>query len=301
MTEERVPRSGQSPCLATAGCAVGFGDRVSAFWFGCSGLRRENRQQQIPLLAVHSLAAWRACRQRVKTDPGEAETGEELAMTLQARVILHRRDWDAAFFDLDGVLTDTARLHIDAWKRLFDGFLRRHAAISGEAFAPFDAGPDYLAYVDGRPREDGVRRFLASRGINLPEGSEGDPDDADTVAVLSRRKDGMFLQALQAGADPLPMAEELLRELRRLGIGTAVVSSSRNCAAVLEMTGLSPHVDVRVDGLDAIKLRLPGKPAPDLFLEAARRLNVTPSRGTLFVRSPVSRPAVVAGSGKWSA
>jgi beta-phosphoglucomutase family hydrolase len=203
-------------------------------------------------------------------------------MTLQGRVILHRRDWDAAFFDMDGVLTDTARLHIDAWKCLFDGFLRSHAAVSGEAYVPFDMGTDYLTYVDGRLREDGVRLFLASRGINLPEGSEGDPDDAGTVAALSRRKDGMFLQALQVGADPLPMAEELLCELRRLGIGTAVVSSSRNCAAVLEAAGLSPHVDVRVDGLDSIKLRLPGKPAPDLFLEAARRLNVTPSRGTLF-------------------
>jgi HAD superfamily hydrolase (TIGR01509 family) len=201
-------------------------------------------------------------------------------MTLQGRVILDRRDWDAAFFDMDGVLTDTARLHIDAWKCLFDGFLRSHAAVSGEAYVPFDMGTDYLTYVDGRLREDGVRLFLASRGINLPEGSEGDPDDAGTVAALSRRKDGMFLQALQVGADPLPMAEELLCELRRLGIGTAVVSSSRNCAAVLEAAGLSPHV--RVDGLDSIKLRLPGKPAPDLFLEAARRLNVNPSRGTLF-------------------
>jgi beta-phosphoglucomutase family hydrolase len=204
-------------------------------------------------------------------------------MTLQARVVLHRRDWDAAFFDMDGVLTDTARLHIDAWKRLFDGFLRRHAAVSGEACVPFDTGTDYLTYVDGRPREDGVRLFLASRGITLSEGSEDDPDDADTVAALSRRKDGMFLQALlQVGAEPLPMAKELLRELRHLGIGTAVVSSSRNCAAVLEAAGLSPHVDVRVDGLDSIKLRLPGKPAPDLFVEAARRLNVTPSRGILF-------------------
>ena len=118
----------------------------------------------------------------------------------------------------------------------------------------------------------------------------------------SRRKDGMFLQALQAGVDPLPMAEQLLRELRRLGIGTAVVPSSQNCAAVLEMAGLSPHVHVRVDGLDAIKLRLPGKPAPDLFLEAAPRLNVAPSRGTLSTMCwLVSRPAVVAGSGKWSA
>ena len=203
-------------------------------------------------------------------------------MAVQARVVLRRRDWDAAFFDMDGVLTDTVRLHIDAWKRLFDDFLRRQAAASGEAFVPFDTRADYLPYVDGRPREDGVRLFLASRGIKLPEGAERDPWDAETVAALSRRKDLMFLQALQAGADPLPGAEDLLRELRRLGIGTAVVSSSRNSAAVLEATGLAPHVDVRVDGLDAIKLGLPGKPAPDLFLEAARRMKAAPARGILF-------------------
>lgn len=203
-------------------------------------------------------------------------------MTVQARVILHSCDWDAALFDMDGVLTDTARLHIDAWKRLFDNFLSRHAAASGEALVPFDTRTDYLAYVDGRPREDGVRLFLASRGIKLPEGSETDPDDAETIDALSRRKDDMFLHALQAGVDPLPGAEELLLELRRLGIGTAVVSSSRNCAAVLEAAGLAQHVDIRIDGLDAIKLGLPGKPAPDLFLEAARRLNAAPARSILF-------------------
>jgi beta-phosphoglucomutase family hydrolase len=214
--------------------------------------------------------------------PDEPEQERKSAMTVQARVVLRRCDWDAAFFDMDGVLTDTARLHIDAWKRLFDDFLRRQAVASGEAFVPFDMRADYLAYVDGRPREDGVRLFLGSRGIKLPEGSESEPGDAETVVALSRRKDCMFSEALQAGADPLPGADKLLRELRRLGIGTAVVSSSRNCADVLEAAGLTPLVDVRVDGLDAIKLGLPGKPAPDPFLEAARRLNAVPARGVLF-------------------
>jgi len=195
---------------------------------------------------------------------------------------LHRRDWDAALFDMDGVLTDTARLHIDAWQQLFDEFLRRRAAASGEAFVPFDTGADYLAYVDGRPREDGVRLFLASRGIALPEGAESDRDEAETVAALSRRKDGIFGRALEAGVAPLPGAEPLLRQLRHVGIGIAVVSSSRNCAAVLAATGLSALVDVRVDGMDAVTLGLPGKPAPDLFLEAARRLGVEPRRGILF-------------------
>lgn len=195
---------------------------------------------------------------------------------------MHRRDWDAAFFDMDGVLTDTARLHIDAWQELFDDFLRRRAAASGEAFVPFDTGADYLAYVDGRPREDGVRLFLASRGIALPEGAETDRDGAETVAALSRRKDDIFGRALRAGVASLPGAEPLLRQLRHVGILIAVVSSSRNCAAVLEATGLSALVDVRVDGMDAVTLGLPGKPAPDLFLEAARRLGVEPRRGILF-------------------
>jgi beta-phosphoglucomutase family hydrolase len=195
---------------------------------------------------------------------------------------LHRRDWDAAFFDMDGVLTDTARLHIDAWQQLFDEFLRRRAAASGEAFVPFDTGADYLAYVDGRPREDGVRLFLASRGIALPEGAETDRDGAETVAALSRRKDDIFGRALEAGVASLPGAEPLLRQLRHVGILIAVVSSSRNCAAVLAATGLSALVDVRVDGMDAVTLGLPGKPAPDLFLKAARRLGVEPRRGILF-------------------
>jgi len=183
---------------------------------------------------------------------------------------------------MDGVLTDTARLHIDAWRQLFDDFLHRRAAASGEPFVPFDTGADYLAYVDGRPREDGVRLFLASRGIGLPEGAESDRDGAETVAALSRRKDDIFGRALRAGVAPLPGAEPLLRQLRHVGILIAVVSSSRNCAAVLEATGLSALVDVRVDGMDAVTLGLPGKPAPDLFLEAARRLGVEPRRGILF-------------------
>lgn len=203
-------------------------------------------------------------------------------MTERDPIILRKRDWDAAFFDMDGVLTDTTRLHIDAWEKLFNEFLGRRAAASGEAFVPFDTTADYLAYVDGRPREDGVRLFLASRGVTLSEGSESSPDESDTVTALSRRKDELFARALQAGADPLPGAEPLLRQLRDLGILIAVVSSSRNCAAVLAATGLAPLVDVRVDGVDAVTLGLPGKPAPALFQEAARRLGVEPRRGILF-------------------
>jgi beta-phosphoglucomutase-like phosphatase (HAD superfamily) len=155
------------------------------------------------------------------------------------RIVLSRHDHDAVLFDLDGVLTDTARLHAAAWKRLFDGLLRRRAAATGGVFVPFDSGADYLAHVDGRPREDGVRQFLASRGLRLPEGTGDDPEEAETVAALARRKDGVFARQLQAGVEPAPGAATLLRALRRVGMRTAVVSSSRNCAAVLEAAGLA--------------------------------------------------------------
>jgi beta-phosphoglucomutase family hydrolase len=200
----------------------------------------------------------------------------------QPGIILSRHDHDAVLFDLDGVLTDTAHLHAAAWKRLFDGLLRWRAAATGGVFVPFDSGADYLAHVDGRPREDGVRQFLASRGLRLPEGTGDDPEEAETVAALARRKDGLFARQLQAGVEPAPGAAALLRVLRRVGMRTAVVSSSRNCAAVLEAAGLAGFLDTRVDGVDAAALRLPGKPAPDLFLEAARRLGAKPHRGVVF-------------------
>ena len=203
-------------------------------------------------------------------------------MAEQTNLTLSKRDWDVALFDMDGVLTDTARLHTTAWKRLFDAFLDRRATATGGSFIPFDPRDDYLAYVDGRPREDGVRTFLAARGVRLPEGSDDDADDAETVSALARRKDHLFAQELRGGAEPMPGAVALLQALRHAGIRTAVVSSSRNCAEVMEAAGLASLLDVRVDGVDAVLLGLPGKPAPDLFLEAAQRLGVPPDRGILF-------------------
>jgi beta-phosphoglucomutase family hydrolase len=207
---------------------------------------------------------------------------ERIIMAERKGITLSRQDQDAVFFDMDGVLTDTARLHSRAWKRLFDAFLQQRAAAGGEAFIPFDLRTDYLAHVDGRRREDGVRQFLASRGIQLPEGAAGDPEAADTIAALSRRKNGYFAEELRAGVEAAPGAEALLRALRRKGIRTAVVSSSRNCAALVKAAGLAGLLEVRVDGMDAAALKLPGKPDPALFLEAARRLGVAPSRGALF-------------------
>jgi beta-phosphoglucomutase family hydrolase len=197
-------------------------------------------------------------------------------------VTINRGDFDAAIFDLDGVLTDTARVHAAAWKEVFDSFLQRWAQQHGLAFQPFDIEADYLAYVDGRPRYDGVRSFLASRGINLPEGSEHDPEDANTVHALGERKTRLFRQALQQGIDPEPGAESLLKKLRQMGVGIAVASSSKNCSAILSAAGFDHLIDARVDGVDADELGLPGKPDPALFLEAARRLRAQPSRTILF-------------------
>jgi HAD superfamily hydrolase (TIGR01509 family) len=175
-------------------------------------------------------------------------------------------------FDTDGVVTDTARTHAAAWKSMFDPFLRRRSQ------PPFDVRADYLRHVDGRPRLDGVRVFLASRGISLPEGSPDDEPGAPTVHGLAASKDRLFLQQVERhGVAAFPSTVALVHELRRHGCRTAVVSASRNCAAVISAAGLSHLFDVRVDGNDAATLGLPGKPDPALFLEAARRLDLSPN------------------------
>jgi trehalose 6-phosphate phosphatase len=182
----------------------------------------------------------------------------------------------AVIFDTDGVVTRTATVHEAAWKALFDGYLRRRADHTGEPFVPFD-DEDYSLYVDGRARYDGVDAFLASRGIALPRGDPGDPPGRETVCGLGNQKNEHFLAELRDhGVEPFESTLVLVRSLRRLGIATAVVSASENCAAVLEAVGASETFDARVDGIDAAALGLAGKPDPALFLEAARRLSVQP-------------------------
>jgi beta-phosphoglucomutase family hydrolase len=186
---------------------------------------------------------------------------------------LSPRDYDAVLFDLDGVLTRTARVHAAAWKELFDGFLQERAARTGEPFRPFDVDGDYPRYVDGRLRQDGVEAFLASRGIELPE-----PEAAE----LGRRKDRYFKRELEErGVQTFESSVALVRKLRAHGVKTAVVSASRNCAAVLEAAGIAELFEVRVDGLDIARLGLSGKPAPDAFLEAAQRLETEPARAVV--------------------
>lgn len=197
-------------------------------------------------------------------------------------VTLSPRDYDAVLFDLDGVLTKTAGVHAAAWKRLFDEFLERRALGTGEAFVAFDIDTDYRRYVDGRPRYDGVTSFLNSRGIELPFGSPEAEPGIDTVQALGNMKDSYFMQHLkQQGVEIYEPAIDLVRTLREQEVKTAVVSSSVNCAAILEAAGISHLFDTRVDGVDIIRLALNGKPAPDAFLEAATRLKVEPSRAVV--------------------
>lgn len=189
----------------------------------------------------------------------------------------------ACLFDLDGVLTRTADLHAAAWKQTFDAFLRQRAAPGGGSPPPFDAVADYDAYVDGKPRADGVRSFLASRGIELPEGSPADPPSAETVHGLGRRKNELVLELMaQRGVAAYEGSLRFLAAVREAGLRRAVVTSSENAGAVLRAAGLEGVFDVQVDGAVADELALAGKPAPDVFLEAARRLGVEPRRAAVF-------------------
>jgi beta-phosphoglucomutase family hydrolase len=201
--------------------------------------------------------------------------------------------FEAAVFDLDGVLTETAAIHAQAWKRLFDEFFAKRAAASGTAFQPFDLANDYRAYVDGRPRSDGVRTFLASRGITLPEGGPGDPPDADTVAALGARKDAYFLEQLaKSGLKVFPDAQPLLVNLRAAGLKLALVSSSRNAKAALQAGGLTALFDVIVDGFEAARMGLKGKPAPDTFARALQQLGVPAARAVGFEDALVGVEAI---------
>jgi beta-phosphoglucomutase family hydrolase len=190
---------------------------------------------------------------------------------------------EAVIFDLDGVVTRTAELHARAWKQLFDDYLAARARSLGEPFRPFDPVSDYRRFVDGRPRFEGIVSFLQSRGIELPLGSPGDPEERETVCSLGNRKNRHFRAALaRTGGDPYPTTLELISALRKRGVRTAIVSSSRNCAAVLEAAGIGELFDAKVDGIDAVELGLPGKPEPALFLEAARRLAVDPAHAAVI-------------------
>jgi trehalose-phosphatase len=190
---------------------------------------------------------------------------------------------EAVLFDMDGVVTQTAQTHAAAWKRLFDDYLRARADERGEAFEPFDPDRDYRAYVDGKPRYDGVKSFLESRGIDLPQGSEDDDPDEDTVCGLGDRKDRYFRAWLQDHrVRTFPGTLAFIAALEKAGIKVAVFSSSRNAEAVLRNAGVLDLFDAKVDGSDMAELDLPGKPDPAILHEAAARLGVTPERAAVI-------------------
>jgi beta-phosphoglucomutase family hydrolase len=189
----------------------------------------------------------------------------------------------ACLFDLDGVITQTAKVHAQAWKEMFDGYLRERAQQTGEPFVPFDIHDDYDRYVDGLPRADGVRTFLRSRGIELPEGDPDDPPGAATVNGLGNRKNEVVVRRIREdGVEVYDGSVRYLHAARAGGLRTAVVSSSANTQEVLKVTGLADLFDARVDGLVAREKHLPGKPAPDTFLAAAAELGVEPAQAAVF-------------------
>jgi beta-phosphoglucomutase family hydrolase len=189
----------------------------------------------------------------------------------------------ACLFDLDGVLTKTAKVHDRAWKQTFDDYLRERAAKTGEQFKEFDPVRDYDEYVDGKPRYDGVRSFLASRGITLPEGTPDDPPDKETIAGIGNRKNELVLQLIKDdGVEPYEGSVRYVKAARDAGLRRAVVSSSANCRDVLIAAGIADLFEVRIDGQVADEQHLRGKPAPDTFLAAARALGVQPAQGAVF-------------------
>ena len=200
----------------------------------------------------------------------------------QPRLPLTTTLYDAVLFDLDGVLTATVKVHAASWKQMFDEFLAARAAATGEPFQPFDIDVDYKQHVDGKPRFDGVRDFLHSRGIKLAEGQLEDPPARDTVYGLGHRKNLLVNEILDRdGVEVYEGSVTLVRQLLADGIKTAVVTSSRNGEAVLAAAGIADLFELRVDGIVAARDNLRGKPAPDTFLAAARLLGVAPARAVV--------------------
>jgi beta-phosphoglucomutase family hydrolase len=190
---------------------------------------------------------------------------------------------EACLFDLDGVLTDTASVHRTAWKAMFDEYLKARAQRTGDTFVPFDDAADYQNYVDGKKREDGVRSFLDSRGITLPDGDDDDDPSVETISGLGNRKNELFLHTVHTdGVKVFEGSRRYLEAVAAAGLGVAVVSSSANTREVLDVTGLAPYVQVRVDGVTMAQEGIAGKPAPDSFLRAAALLDVRPDRAAVF-------------------
>lgn len=206
--------------------------------------------------------------------------------------------FEAVIFDMDGVITQTARVHAQAWKKMFDDFLAE--SFPDKSKRPFDIKSDYKKYVDGKPRYDGVNSFLEARGIHLPYGSPSDPPQKNTICGLGNRKNLMFLKLIERnGAEVYSSSVELIKELKKEAIKTAVISASKNCSAILEAAGVKELFKVQVDGVVSEELKLKGKPHPDIFLEAARRLEVNPEKSAVVEDSLAGVEAGKRGGFGW--
>jgi beta-phosphoglucomutase family hydrolase len=206
----------------------------------------------------------------------------------------------ACLFDLDGVLTRTAKVHAAAWKEMFDAYLAERAGQTGEPFHPFEIATDYTRYVDGKLRQDGVRSFLESRGITLPEGSPDDPPTATTVYGLGTRKNALVLDLLERdGVEVYEGSVRFVEVARDAGLRRAVVSASKNCRQVLAVAGIADLFEVRIDGVVAAEERLRGKPAPDTFLAAAAALGIDPAQCAVFEDAVAGVQAGRAGAFGW--
>jgi beta-phosphoglucomutase family hydrolase len=211
-------------------------------------------------------------------------------------VTIDTKTFGAFIFDLDGVITQTASIHARAWKQLFDEYLALRTAQTRTAFVPFDLETDYRRYVDGRPRIAGVLSFLDSRGVDVPMGKLGDQPEQGTAHGLASRKDHYFMEFLaREGVQVFDSAVTLLGEARRRGVRLAVATSSHHCEQILRASRLTALFDAQVDGIEIDRLGLSGKPDPDMFLEAARRLGVHPKRAPIFEDATAGVAAARAG------
>ncbi|MGA7329702.1 MAG: beta-phosphoglucomutase family hydrolase [Rhodomicrobium sp.] len=213
-----------------------------------------------------------------------AQVRGELSMPQSLhKCAINSEHYDAVLLDLDGVITNTASIHAACWKQMFDEYLQKRATRTGEAFRPFDLSADYRLYVDGKPRFDGVRDFLASRNIHIPGGNADDPPETETVAGLGNRKNSLFDKIIEdKGVQPYEGSVKLINQLRRDRFKISVVTSSHNCTAVLRAANLDAFFDARVDGNTIDAEHLAGKPAPDTYLMAAKLVSVEPLRAVVI-------------------
>ena len=197
--------------------------------------------------------------------------------------VFSKNNCDAVLFDLDGVITTTEKIHSACWKKTFDEFLRAWASKKGKDFVPFNETDDYLEYVDGKPRYEGVRSFLLSRAIELPEGNTNSPPGEQSVFGLGNRKNLLFTETLEKESPGIYQTSvALAHHLKEAGFRLAVVSSSRNCRAVMAATGIEDLFEITVDGVTAAEKGLRGKPEPDTFIEAASALGTKPARSIVI-------------------